>query len=85
VKDDEYITCRELIGFIADYLDGALPAPMRHEFERHLKVCASCVAYLEGYKRTIQLGKMAMAPTDDPAPVPEELVRAIRAARARGR
>ena len=82
MKDHDYITCRELIGFIADYLDGELAAPMRHEFERHLKVCPSCVAYLEGYRRTIQLGKMALAPTDDPAPVPEELVRAIRAARA---
>lgn len=84
MKDREYITCRELIDFIADYLDGELPAPMRHEFERHLNVCPACVAYFDSYKQTIQLGKAAMAPTDEPASVPEGLVRAIRAARARG-
>lgn len=83
MKEHEYITCRELIDFLADYLDGTLSAAMRHEFERHLKVCPSCVAYLEGYKETVRLGKLAMKPTDDPAPVPESLVKAIRAARAR--
>lgn len=78
------MTCRELIDFLADYLDGTLAAPVRHEFERHLNVCPSCVNYLEGYKQTIRLGKAALAPCDDPTPVPEELLRAIRAARARG-
>lgn len=84
MKEREYITCRELIDFIADYLDGALSAEMRHEFDRHLKVCPSCVDYFESYRRTIKLGKAALAPTEEPAPVPEGLVRAIRAARARG-
>ena len=83
MKEREYITCRELIDFIADYLDGDLPPEQRHEFERHLKVCPSCVAYFEAYQRTIRLGKAAMAPTEEPAPVPDALVRAIRAARAR--
>lgn len=84
MKEREYITCRELIDFIASYMDGDLAPPMRHEFERHLKVCPACVAYFEAYQQTVKLGKAAMAPTDDPAPVPEGLVRAIRAARARG-
>lgn len=83
MNDHEYITCRQLIDFIADYLDGELPADMRHEFERHLKVCPSCVAYLDGYLQTIRLGKIALAPSEDPASgsVPEGLLRAIRAAR----
>lgn len=83
MNDREYITCRELIGFIADYLARDLDPAARHEFDRHLKVCPSCVAYFESYQRTIKLGKTVMAPTDDPAPVPDGLVRAIRAARAR--
>lgn len=83
MKNHDYITCRELIEFIADYLDGSLSTEMRHEFERHLGVCPSCVAYLDGYKQTIKLGKMALQPTDEPAKgtVPEGLLRAIRAAR----
>jgi anti-sigma factor RsiW len=81
VKDS--VTCRELIEFLAEYLDGELSPDARNEFDRHLKVCASCVAYIDSYRQTIQLGKLAFAPTDEPAPVPEGLRRAIRAARGK--
>lgn len=84
MKEREYITCRELIDFIAGYLDGELPEAARLEFERHLSACPACVAYFESYQRTIKLGKAALASSEEPAPVPEALVRAIRAARARG-
>lgn len=83
VTQNDYITCRELIDFIADYLDGALPSEARVDFERHLSVCPSCVAYLDGYKKTIAVGKRALSPSDQPATgkVPESLLEAIRAAR----
>lgn len=63
-----------------DYVDGALSAEQRSEFDRHLKACPSCVAYLDSYRRTVALGKDAAS---DPASsaVPEELVEAIRRAR----
>lgn len=82
MKPNEYITCRELIDFLADYLDGTLAPAMRHEFERHLKVCPSCVNYLESYRQTVSLGKTLAAP-DEAAPpsVPHTLVRAIELAR----
>jgi hypothetical protein len=46
------------------------------EFERHLAICPSCVAYLKTYERTVLLAK---ASADDPAPdeIPESLVKAI--------
>ena len=77
-----YITCRELIDFLMDYTDGTLPPDRRHEFERHLGVCPSCVAYVESYKSTIALGKQALTPSDEPATgkAPESLLRAIKAA-----
>ncbi len=82
----EYITCRELIEFLMDYIDGTLAPDRRREFERHLAVCPSCVAYLESYKQTIRLGKMALTPTDEPAAgsVPQGLIEAIRQARLKG-
>ena len=71
-----YITCRELIDFIADYVDGTLDAAARHELERHLDVCSSCRAYLDSYRKTMALTR-ALA-SDEPAPdVPEALVRRI--------
>jgi len=78
-----YITCRQLIEFLADYLDGELDPGQRREFDRHLAVCPSCVNYLESYKAAVAMGKAAFcAPPDAPAPgVPEELVTAILAAR----
>ncbi|MBC7773761.1 MAG: zf-HC2 domain-containing protein [Pyrinomonadaceae bacterium] len=80
------MTCRELIDFIMEYTEGALAAPQREEFERHLSACPSCMNYLSSYAQTIQLGKAAFAPADQPTqgPVPESLRKAIKAARAQG-
>ena len=84
MNDRPYITCRELIEFISLYLDGELDAGPRHEFERHLSVCPSCAAYLDGYRETVRLGKTARAATDEAAArfVPARLVEAIRKARS---
>jgi anti-sigma factor RsiW len=78
------LTCRELIDFIAAYLDAELAPEQRETFEHHLSLCPHCVQYLESYRQTLRLGKQACA-DDDPgqADVPEELVAAILAARTR--
>jgi len=87
VKNQDYITCRELIDFISDYLDGTLASEARDEFDRHLTVCPSCVTYLESYQRTIALSQSAFAdPNNTPPPsVPEEFLRAIMSARRQTR
>lgn len=81
------ITCRELVDFLMDYLNGALDPAQRATFEEHLAACPWCVAYMNTYQEAIQLGKQALAPSADPVPdeVPELLVRAILAARPRQR
>jgi len=79
---DPYITCKELIDFLADYVDGKLAGKPLHEFERHLAVCPACVNYIDSYKATRTLCRAALA--DDAAPpfkIPEELITAILAAR----
>lgn len=83
MTNNDYITCRELIDFIADYLDERLDASQRLEFDRHLAVCPSCVNYLDAYKKTVALGKQALAPSEEPARgvAPEGLLKAIKAAR----
>jgi anti-sigma factor RsiW len=75
-----YITCRQLIDFVASYRERELTAEQQSEFERHLAVCPSCVAYLKTYEQTVLLAK---ASADDPVPdeIPEPLVRAILDAR----
>ncbi len=76
------LTCRELIDFLATYLDGELAPEPRAAFEAHLAVCPNCVNYLAGYRETIRLGKRAFDPEGElPSDVPSELVDAILAAR----
>lgn len=69
--------CSDLItNFISDYLDGTLPPDTLADFEHHLDVCPSCVAYLLTYRMTIAMsGAVKRAPGADD--VPEELVQAI--------
>jgi anti-sigma factor RsiW len=77
------VTCREFADFMADYLSGELPTDVRARFDDHLGVCSNCVRYLAGYRASIVLGKQAFSASDDPLPgdVPDDLVKAILAAR----
>jgi anti-sigma factor RsiW len=79
------MTCRELIDFLMDYQADALPAAQRASFEAHLALCPPCVIYLRTYEETVKLGKGACENPDDAITdeVPEELVQAILAARAK--
>lgn len=75
------LTCREMTGFLADYLDGTLLLAERGVFEQHLAECRDCVAYLRTYAETIRLARETRDADALPAGVPEDLVRAILAAR----
>jgi anti-sigma factor RsiW len=79
------VTCRDFAEFLSEYLSDELSGVERAEFEAHLAECPPCVAYLDTYQKTIQSGKLAYAFPGDQIPeaVPEELVQAILAARAR--
>lgn len=77
------MTCAEFETFILDYLSGRLPSAQKRIFEVHLKVCRECRDYLKAYQRTVALEK-AVFPTPTasvPGDVPEDLVKAILAAR----
>ncbi len=77
------LTCQELEGFMVDYLDGTLPERQRRKFDLHLRLCRDCRRYLEAYEGGITLCQAAFAEPEGSLPedVPEELVKAILAAR----
>jgi anti-sigma factor RsiW len=58
MTDRPFITCERLIGTLDDYVSAEMTADDRAEVERHLERCDSCVAYLDSYRRTIQLEKL---------------------------
>jgi anti-sigma factor RsiW len=79
------VTCREFADFMMDYLSGELSKELQAAFEYHLGLCSNCRRYLASYQETVKLGKRAFADDDANVPpqVPEELVKAILAARPR--
>ena len=76
------MNCREMTEFLLDYESGELPSDVRAHFEEHLRRCPECVCYMRSYQATVRACHEAAAPADLP-PLPDGLVRAILAARAR--
>ena len=50
-----FLTCRDLIGLLLDYLESTLDEDTIALFERHLADCAPCRAYLRTYDRSRRL------------------------------
>jgi anti-sigma factor RsiW len=77
------VTCQEVADFLMDYLNGELSQPQRAVFETHLCICPDCVAYMQSYEITIKASKAAWDQVHDrdANDVPEDLIRAILAAR----
>ena len=71
------MTCRDVTGFLLDYLEGALPPETRAAFERHLDDCANCRAFLTQYRSTVAAGRAAFAASDASGELPEDLVQRI--------
>ena len=55
----DYLTCREMVELVTEYLEGAMSAREMAIFEAHLSVCPGCTAYFEQMRQTIKLaGKL---------------------------
>ena len=69
------MTCREVTGFLIDYIAGELPPATVADFERHVFECVNCQAFIAQYRATIAAGPIAAAAED--ADPPAELVSAV--------
>ncbi len=73
--------CHECVEFLADYLDGALPADQMGVFQQHMDRCPQCVEYIRTYEESIRLGQAICGCGEDedalPKDIPEKLVEAI--------
>ncbi len=60
------LVCQQAVELVTDYLEGAMPRPVRRRFERHLAQCPHCTEYLAQMRAVITLaGRVA---PDDLAP-----------------
>ena len=48
-------SCQEEVGLTGDYLSDNLSAANRKAFESHLRLCPDCAAFLQTYKKTIEI------------------------------
>ena len=81
------MNCKEVIGFLMEYLDDELSQEQRGSFEAHLGACSDCVDFIASYKQTLQLTKRLQLSeageiSEDKVleDVPDDLVDAILAA-----
>jgi hypothetical protein len=54
------ISCKQLIDFCLDYIEGDLPDNEQVDFRRHLGHCPDCVTFFETYRRTPEVSREAM-------------------------
>jgi anti-sigma factor RsiW len=52
---DDYLTCRQLVELVTDYLDGALDPRDRARFEEHVMTCPPCHAHIDQMRKTIDV------------------------------
>lgn len=79
--DTDALTCRDVSEFLGAYFENRLGPDERVRFDRHLAVCADCVAYLRQYEATIRLARDVCEGDAREAGIPDELVDAIIAVR----
>jgi len=70
------VSCKDVADFLMDYLDGTLPLAQRVSFKVHLSFCPDCRRYIDSYKKTIEISRIAHD-TPELADPPEMLVQAI--------
>jgi anti-sigma factor RsiW len=75
------LTCRALVGLLADYLAGDLATAERIALEGHLVACPECLAYVRTYRATVLAAREVCRDDDLTPDVPDALVQAIVAAR----
>jgi anti-sigma factor RsiW len=51
------ITCAQAVALLADYISGEIKAADRLAFESHQQTCPDCVAFLQTYRKTIELSR----------------------------
>ncbi len=48
-------TCKDATSLIFEFLSGELNPETNSEFEKHLEICPDCVAFLNTYRKTVEL------------------------------
>lgn len=72
------VPCREVIGLLTDYLEGALEPDTAAALDRHFARCGGCTAALEQFRLTIELS--GALSEDDVEALPDDVRAEVMAA-----
>lgn len=76
------VVCASGVELLMDYLEDALPAPIRADLEAHVSGCPRCTAFVVSYRETPRILREASAPAMPPD-LEESLLRFLRSRRDR--
>ena len=71
------MTCQELVELVTEYFEGTLSRVDRRRFERHIKGCDACTAYLQQMELTVRATGRITEDSIDPR-LRDELLLAFR-------
>ncbi|MEZ0396102.1 MAG: zf-HC2 domain-containing protein [Anaerolineales bacterium] len=77
MTEHEHAKCRELLGFLSDYVDGTLGEQLCQEIERHMRECQNCRVVVDTLRKTISLYHETAGPADLPNGVRQRLYRTL--------
>jgi len=53
------VSCRKVIGMLADHIDGTLPIAELRAFRHHIDVCPRCRAFFASYGTVVRIAPIA--------------------------
>jgi anti-sigma factor (TIGR02949 family) len=69
--------CRDFLGTLSEFLDGALQEELCRELEEHLSECENCRVVVDTLKKTIYLYKTTSSSSEIPMDVRERLFKRL--------
>jgi hypothetical protein len=76
-------TCKQIATLVFDYLNDTLESCVKRAFMEHLAICPDCVAFLNTYRKTVELTRLVRA--EDLPPKIRDNILAFLRRRARGK
>jgi anti-sigma factor RsiW len=61
MSDIDHSTCKSLLGYLSDYVDGDLSEELCREIENHAAGCQDCRVVVDTLRKTISLYREAAA------------------------
>ena len=69
--------CRDLLGNLSEYIDGALEQQLCAQIEQHLEGCENCRVVIDSLRKTVSLYHTTAPSPDVPEAVRERLYKCL--------